>query len=184
MNYTQKVTTSDLAAILGLTERRIGQLVLKKILRRESLGTFDLADSVQAFIAHRETVVATEHGVGAYGKARADLYRERAKMARLQRQKLEGELIAKVDIIAMNTAIATVVKTRILAIGSKIAPRLVMIPTPAQIESLLRAEHVEALEELSQLKDVPAGEGRRNALARCRRRDGGTDAAVEEDDDE
>ena len=75
-------------------------------------------------------------------------------------------------------------KTRILAIGSKIAPRLVMIPTPARIESLLRAEHVEALEELSQLKDVPAGEGRRNALARCRRRDGGTDAAVEEDDDE
>ena len=182
MNYTQKVTASDLAAILGLTERRIGHLVVKKILRRESRGTFDLADSVQAFIAHRETVVATEHGVGAYGKARADLYRERAKMARLQRQKLEGELIAKVDIIAMNTEIATVVKTRILAIGSKIAPRLVMIPTPAQIESLLRAEHVEALEELSQLKVVPAAEGKE--LARRRRRDGGTDAAVEEDDDE
>ena len=82
----------------------------------------------------------------------------------------------------MNTAIATVVKTRILAIGSKIAPRQVMIPTPAQIESLLRAEHVEALEELSQLKVVPAGE--RNALARHRRRDGGRDAAVDEDDDE
>jgi phage terminase Nu1 subunit (DNA packaging protein) len=182
MSYMQKVTTSDLANILGVTERRIGQLVVKKILRRESRGTFDLANSVQAFVAHRESIVASEHGQGAYGKARADLYRERAKMARLQREKLEGELIAKADIIALNTAIATVVKTRILAIGSKIAPRLVMIPTPAQIESLLRAEHVEALEELSQLKVVPAGE--RNALARQRRRDGGRDAVVDEDDDE
>ena len=132
MNYTQKVTTSDLATILGITERRIGQLAVKKVLKRESRGTFDLADSIQTFVAHREAVVSAEHGQGAYGKARADLYRERAKMARLQRQKLEGELIAKVDIIAMNTEIATVVKTRILAIGSKIAPRLVMIPTPAQ----------------------------------------------------
>jgi phage terminase Nu1 subunit (DNA packaging protein) len=184
MGYMQKVTTSDLAAILGITERRIGHLVVKKILKRESRGTFDLVDSIQAFIAHREAVVSAQHGVGAYGKARADLYRERAKMARLQREKLEGELIAKVDIIAMNTAIATVVKTKILAIGSKIAPRLVMIPTPAQIESLLRAEHVDALEELSQLGVVPAGDGSRNALARRRRHKGGTDASAEDDDDE
>jgi hypothetical protein len=62
-----------------------------------------------------------------------------------------------------------------------------MIPTPAQIESLLRAEHVEALEELSQLKVVPAGEGRPNALARRRWRSGSdaqADEPIEEGDDE
>ena len=47
---------------------------------REARGLFDICDSVHRFVAHREAVVAQEHGVGAYGKARADVYVERARM--------------------------------------------------------------------------------------------------------
>jgi hypothetical protein len=63
--------TDDLATLLGISVRRVTQLVEKKVLLREARGTFDVCDSVHRFIAHRETVVAQEHGVGAYGKARA-----------------------------------------------------------------------------------------------------------------
>ena len=81
MAIPAKCGTDDLATLLGISVRRVTQLVEKKVLLREARGTFDVCDSVHRFIAHRETVVAQEHGVGAYGKARADVYVERARMS-------------------------------------------------------------------------------------------------------
>ena len=71
MAIPAKCGTDDLAALLGVTVRRVTQLVEKKVLLGEARGSFDTCDSVHRFVAHRETVVAKEHGLGAYGRARA-----------------------------------------------------------------------------------------------------------------
>ena len=77
-----KCGIDDLATLLGISVGALLSFVEKKVLLREARGTFDVCDSVHRFIAHRETVVAQEHGVGAYGKARADVTRHRYRQQR------------------------------------------------------------------------------------------------------
>jgi hypothetical protein len=149
MNFPPKVSTSALAKLLSVNERTITKLVEKKVLRREARGTFDTIESIAAFVAHRESIVAAEHGVGVYGKARAQLYLERAKTARIHREKLEGELLPRDEVLAMMTHTFTVIKTRLLGIGAKIASRLAVERTPGGCARLVHAEVYEALSELS-----------------------------------
>ena len=122
----------------------------KKVLLREARGTFDVCDSVHRFIAHRETVVAQEHGVGAYGKARAD-----ARMMRLQREKLEGNLIPEEDAIEGWTRTLAVLKTQFLALPTKSAPYLVQLKTPAQAQNVLTPLVREILETIATVEILP-----------------------------
>jgi phage terminase Nu1 subunit (DNA packaging protein) len=119
------------------------------VLRREARGVFDVADSIAAYVAHRESVVAAEHGTGDYGRARAELYLERARAARLKREELEGTLAPLSVTRAAWTSILTMVRTRVLAIPNKLAPRLVGLKTAGEALALVRGEIYEALEELS-----------------------------------
>jgi putative ABC transport system substrate-binding protein len=71
MAIPAKCGTDDLATLLGISVRRVTQLVEKKVLLGEARGSFDTCDSVHRFVAHRETVVAKEHRLGAYGREQA-----------------------------------------------------------------------------------------------------------------
>jgi len=154
MTLPQKVSTSGLAAVLGITERAVTKLVERKILCREARGCFDLADSVQAYIAHREAVVSAQHGQGAYGKARAELTLERTRLMRLKREELEGRLIPVTEMIAAGTAVCTTVKTRLLGVASKIAPQLINLKTAAQAQEIVYEANWEALDELSKIETI------------------------------
>jgi phage terminase Nu1 subunit (DNA packaging protein) len=154
MGLPQKVSTSGLAAVLGITERAVTKLVDRKILHREARGCFDLADSVQAYIAHREAVVAAQHGMGAYGKARAELTLERARLMRLNREELEGRLVPVTEVITAGTAVATTIKTRVLGVAAKIAPQLINLRTPAQAQAIVYEANWEALDELSKIETI------------------------------
>jgi phage terminase Nu1 subunit (DNA packaging protein) len=145
-----KVSTADLATLLGVTERAVTKLVAKKILHREQRGSFDLVDSVQAFIAHREAVVAAQHGTGTYGRARAQLYLERARLARLKREELEGTLGRIDEFFTATVAVNSAIRNRLLAVPSKAAPRLVNLKTAQEAQAIVRGEIYEALETLSQ----------------------------------
>ena len=134
--------------------KTIAKLVDKKVLRREARGVLDLVDAVAAFIAHREAVTAAEQGVGDYGKARAQLYLERARAARIKREQLEGSLVSVAKVIAFNVGIVSLVKNRLLGVPTKVAPRLVGLKTAAEAEALVRAEVHEALAEIARLNDI------------------------------
>ena len=172
MAIPAKCGTDDLATLLGISVRRVTQLVEKKVLLREARGTFDVCDSVHRFIAHRETVVAQEHGVGAYGKARADVYVERARMMRLQREKLEGNLIPEEDAIEGWTRTLAVVKTQFLALPTKSAPYLVQLKTPAQAQNVLTPLVREILETIATAEILPDPNYRRRTAVLIRRVEG------------
>jgi hypothetical protein len=89
----------------------------------------------------------------------------------------------------MNTAIATVVKTRLLTVPAKTAPRLTGLSSPAQAEAVVRPEIEQALVELANLEAVATGSKKRKELPRRRLgrrsgRDAQADAPVEDGDDE
>ena len=128
---------------------------LRKRCSCAKLVALHICDSVHRFIAHRETVVAQEHGVGAYGKARADVYVERARMMRLQREKLEGNLIPEEDAIEGWTRTLAVLKTQFLALPTKSAPYLVQLKTPAQAQNVLTPLVREILETIATAEILP-----------------------------
>jgi len=155
MEFRQKVSANDLATVLGIVPRTVGKLAEKGVLRREGYGVFDLADAIQAYIAYRESVIAAEHGVGAFGRARAELTLERARLMRMKRQEAEGSLLPTKEVIAAGTAVMTVVRNRLLAMAPKFAPQLAMAQSAVEVESILRPAIEEALEELASLEIAP-----------------------------
>jgi hypothetical protein len=152
MKFPVKISTGDLAQVIGVNERTITKLVCKKILRREARGCFDLTDAVQDYVTHREGIVAAEYGVGTYGKARAQLYLEKARAARIRREELEGTLAPVSEWRALLTSLAAVMRNRVLAIGPKTATRLVRLNSAAEAQAIVSAECREALEELSRVE--------------------------------
>jgi uncharacterized protein YdbL (DUF1318 family) len=120
----KSVSADDLATLLGVTKRSVNSLAERKILRRLPKGQFDLVENVVLYIAWRETVIAKEAGAGPYGEARAALTLEKAKVARIQREKLEGTLVALKEVQMSEAMMATIIKAKVLAGHSVLAPRV------------------------------------------------------------
>jgi phage terminase Nu1 subunit (DNA packaging protein) len=149
MTIPRQGSTADLAQLLGLTERAITKLATKRIFRRVTEGVFDLPDSVQAYLAYREGVVADQHGQGDFGRARAALFLERSRLTRLRREEVEGTLVPVAQFVAGWSQVCAVFRNKMLAIPSKLAPRLIGLKVAGDGEVLVRREIYEALEALA-----------------------------------
>jgi phage terminase Nu1 subunit (DNA packaging protein) len=155
------VSGADLALLLGIDARTVRKLVEKKVLHPIGKDVFDLGNSIQAFIAHREGVIAAEHGLGDFGKARADLYQEKAEMARMQREKMQGKLLPVEAVTMTWRNIITHVRGSLLALPSKLAPRLLAKTNAAEVQDILRVGVYECLESLveTEIKHAPRANG-------------------------
>lgn len=173
MAVPEKITGAELAALLGIDERTIRKLTDRGVMRQIERGTYDLGEAVRAYVTHREQVTAAEAGQGQYGQARAELYRERAAAARMRREELERTLIPSHAVIAFNVGIVSIVRTRLLAIPSKIAPRLVGLKSAGAAMEIVQEAITEALTELSRMTVVPDQPARPRKVA-----NGGTSAEL------
>jgi phage terminase Nu1 subunit (DNA packaging protein) len=85
-----RVSTADLARVLGVTERRVQQLENVGVLRHTEHGEWDLAESVQAYLQHRLKAKRTP---AARGKAEERLKEAKASREVLKLAVEEGRLI-------------------------------------------------------------------------------------------
>jgi phage terminase Nu1 subunit (DNA packaging protein) len=153
------VSALDLSNLLGITKRSVNELAERGTLERQPNGQFKLAETLQAYVLHREEVVAAENATGDYGKARAALYEERATMARMQRQKLEGELMPVGVVRSSWLAIVQLVRAHFLSMPQKLAPRLLGKTSAAEVETILRAAVYENLEDLAENVEIRKAPG-------------------------
>lgn len=93
---------------------------------------------------------------GKTGRAALDLTAERTRLARLQADRLamendlrRGDLVEVSAVRERWDAVAGIVKRRLLAISSKLAPRLLGLRSPAEVKTIIDSEVYAALEELS-----------------------------------
>ena len=78
MKPAAPVRTFELAAVLGLSDRRINQLAREGILPRTSRGQYPLADAVQAYIRYLGESAASGK-VSDYNRERIRLTRAKAE---------------------------------------------------------------------------------------------------------
>ncbi|GEA17753.1 hypothetical protein [Moorella sp. E306M] len=142
-------STSELAEILGLTDRRIRQLEQAGIISKLSRGKFDLAASVKQYIAWIKAS-STE------SDEELDLKKEKTLLTRANRQKVElelqimrGELHRSEDVRRVMNDMLGAFRARCLAIPTKAAPRLQGQTDLAVIQDIIKKEVYEALMELS-----------------------------------
>lgn len=142
-------STSELAEILGLTDRRVRQLEQAGIISKLARGKFDLAASVQQYIAWLKANSAESD-------EELDLKKEKTLLTRVNRQKVElelqimrGELHRSEDVRRVMNDMLGAFRARCLAIPSKMAPRLQGQTDLAVIQDTIKKEVYEALTELS-----------------------------------
>ena len=93
-------------------------------------------------------------------------------MMRLQREKLEGNLIPEEDAIEGWTRTLAVLKTQFLALPTKSAPYLVQLKTPAQAQNVLTPLVREILETIATAEILPDPNYRRRTAVLIRRVEG------------
>ncbi len=153
-------SAAAVAAHLFLSERRFRQLVDAGVFARAPRAGYDADDCRRRYIEHLRQAAAGRNATGpldpAQQKARKD--KELADRAAMQNEKLRAELVRVDDAARIVTSMFTVVRTRLLAIPSKMAGRM-----PAQLRTQVNAiaddEIHEALEQLSTGEDVVAAAG-------------------------
>lgn len=132
-----------MAAIVGMTERRLQQLA-NEGMPREGREGYPLAGCVQWIIEYwRKRATQTPLGDARRRKLEAD-----AAAAEIDLAVKRGAVADVAAIARVHGEACARIRTRLLAIPSKTAPQIHRLKTVPQVEAAIRREIVEALEEL------------------------------------
>ncbi|MFM2089681.1 MAG: putative terminase small subunit, Nu1 [Planctomycetota bacterium] len=152
MSTAPTYPVDTIAKLLLLTPRRVQQLSADGVIPRAERGRYELAPAVQGYIRFLQ-----ERHLGAEGDDGGDatLAAEKLKKLAAERQMKEMERDEMAGTLQHRGAVAKVYGSRVaaarakmLAIPKKLAPQLVDMSDPVEVETLIKAEVYAALREL------------------------------------
>ena len=149
-----EVTEAELAEYLGLSGRRIRQLYKEGVVIKSHRGRYDLKGSVQGylkFIRDRETSKDEKLEQLKISKEAETLMHERLRKRKTELvvQQMERKLHKAEDVEYFWNTMALAVKSRLTAIPVKTAPVLVGLENRKEIQSILKREITDALNEIA-----------------------------------
>ena len=153
-----EVSGTELAAVLGLSKRRIEQLVQDGTIETVSKGKMMLGNAVQAYIRSvtkpiDEEDIKTEK---ARRKSEAVLKSSRAAIAKYQVQELQGKMHRAEDVAAMTEDMIFNFRGALDALPGSVAIDAAAATTPAEVSSIVRREVGRIEAELSRYRYDPA----------------------------
>jgi len=146
-------TANVIANVLKVQARSVYRLAEQEVIPKpDADGKFDLVASVHGYI----DFLRSRHGgsksalsAQKFSAERARLYEARADIAEVERARLAAELVSADEVETAWIDMITIAKARMLALPSKMAPRLALISSPTKIRELLESELYAALGELA-----------------------------------
>ena len=145
--------TDVMAKMLKLTARRLQQLENEGVVQKSERGRWPMIPTLHAYIDYLRALATRGDVEGttadAYTTERARLTKTKADIAELERQKLAGEVIPADAVQSAWAALLSVARTRLMGIGSKLAPRLKVLTTDNERKDAIDAEIIAALTALS-----------------------------------
>lgn len=163
--FNNIVGTSVIARIIGLTPRRVQQLVQQDILsvNKENKNLkFDIFVAIPEYLKFKEAEYkenSLEADIAKSEKrkaqAEADLKSHKAKMAKLELAEMEGEMHRSCDVEEMTSQLVYAVKNRLLSLPGKLAIDLARVDDPAQISAIIQNHIYDILEDLSNYEYEP-----------------------------
>jgi phage terminase Nu1 subunit (DNA packaging protein) len=141
------VTTIELADVLGLTDRRIRELVREGVIDRIDRGQYNLAECVQSYIKYKIDSISKREETGKLSEEQARLTKLKADREEIELKKLRGEVIPVYEIAKLWNYVITSAKTKLLSI-----PSIIKIQNPdidISVINSIDTIHRECLEELA-----------------------------------
>ena len=181
------VDSKTIAALFGVTTRRVQQLTQEGIISATKQGNanrYDLLATIQKYIRYltekangREPSKKDSEIEARRLEAEADLKRSKADMAALQLKELEGTMHRSEDVEAVMTDLVYNIRSMLIALPGRLAVDVVAAQTAAEASEIIRAEVYKILEELAAYKYDPEEYARR-----VRDREGWSDLSDDADD--
>lgn len=151
------VSTSVIADITGLTQRRVRQLAEEKVMEKTANGRYELVPVIRKYIMHLRAGTDTKQGRSKKEQVKVDLESEKALHERAKREKAElalaemrGKMHQAEDVERVMNDMLGAFRAKLLGMPSKIAPVLIARNEIAVIQELLQKEIYEALQELAE----------------------------------
>ncbi|NUJ82046.1 terminase small subunit, Nu1 [Methylocystis sp. FS] len=142
------VAAATLAKLLGLSTRRIQQLAEAGVIPKPGKrGEYRLVESVAGYLKWLRSDAG--NGTPDFQKERTRLTQARARLAELEYDRESGLVVEVEESIRQIREEYSIVRTRLLAVPSKAAPRLLNIANPEKVRALLDAEIRDTLSALT-----------------------------------
>lgn len=157
ISNNSEVSTTELAAVLGLTGRRIRQLAEDGVLDKIKDGRFNLCESVQKYINSVATSKNSEMSKQEIAKQDAEVSIKKAKAIKevLEAQELQGKMHRADDVAAMTEDLIYAIRGMLVSLPGRLAVDVAAVDTPAEASEVIRKEVYKAMKELSEYKYNP-----------------------------
>ena len=140
-----------IARLLDLSERRVQQLSREGVIPKAERGQYDLVGSVRGYVRYlRDQALKAQAGAPDYAAERARFIRARADLAEMEAEEKRRALIAAEEIEGAWIAVLALLRTRLLALPDRLAPRAFEQSTVGDTRTLIRAAIREVLDDLAQ----------------------------------
>lgn len=144
------VTTKEISEILGLSDRRIRQLVDENALVRIGHGKYDLAKSIQKYIDYQVSKFAGDVDDDLNKLKEETLWtRARRMKSEIEYKIMSGELHRSQDIEEVMNAMLAAFRSQLLAFPTKVAPKMVGQTEIMSVKEVMKKEIYELMEELA-----------------------------------
>jgi len=172
-----------IARLLDLSERRVQQLSREGVIPKAERGQYDLVGSMRGYVRYlRDQALKAQAGAPDYAAERARFIRARADLAEMEAEEKRRALIAAEQIEGAWIAVLALLRTRLLALPDRLAPRAFEQSTVGDTRTLIRAAIREVLDDLAQpdieLEADPEIEGITDPEADGGEGPGGSEAAA------
>ena len=147
------VNSITLATTLGITDRRVRQLVQEGVINAKSRGKYELVKTIQQYCNYlRQKTEVDSNKQGSkidYDIERALHEKVKREKAELQFKVMKGELHRAQDVENVMVDMITNAKTKLLGIPAKAAPMVIGYTDIPRVQSILQKAIYETLEELT-----------------------------------
>ena len=153
-------TLQQVAAHLGVSTKTVQDLLANKVIEKQARGEYDLNQCLKAYISRLREMAASRAGNGDLNLTdeRARLAKEQADAKEMENAIARGELVYIEDVAKRVEQSLAKVRTRLLAIPTKVAPEAAAADDPKEVQTLIERQIVEALNELAGIDEADAGE--------------------------
>ncbi len=152
INADAEVTTTELAAILGITARRVQQMAQDGTIVPVRRGYFQLGDAVQRyinFLSKPQMSKDEEKIEKAKRAAEVSLKTSKAAIAKMEADELKGKLHRAEDVEAFTTDLIYTVRAAFLALPGRLSVDVAAVNTPAEAAEIIRKEIHTVMRELA-----------------------------------
>ncbi len=158
LSIDTEVGSTELAAVLGVTARRVQQMAQDGTITAVRRGRFNLSDSVQRYITFisKSDISADEKETEKKKLAAEALYkRSKARIAEMEADELDGKMHRSEDVAALTSDLVFTVRGMLMALPGRLAVDVVGTDNAAEAAEIIKKEIYFVLSELSRYKYAP-----------------------------